>query len=235
MRAGAWSTTAISTLPGSVGSGHAASPTHCPTTTRPFVDAHRPRTMLCATLCTKPPARTYVAPGASGSGPNSASRFQPRSVGNCEIASRSSDSNCHRSSGELTPPGKRQPIPRMAIGSLGSCLSAACRRVSPGPVAVHPDCAHSRCSVAISHQAFVRRARSWRVRGEPGANLRTSACSLTPGSGSGWINGRCLVPRPKTWRGRLASSGARRCVCILPAEPQRVLLRLGQRRSGLHR
>ena len=60
-----------------------------------------------------------MAPGASGSGPNSASRFQPRSVGNSETVSRSADSSCHKSSGELTPPGKRQPIPRMAIGSLG--------------------------------------------------------------------------------------------------------------------
>jgi hypothetical protein len=95
-----------------------------------------------ATLSTNDPARTYVAPGASGSGPNNASRFQPRSVGKSETTSRPTDRSCHKSSGELTPPGKRQPIPRMAIGSLG----------------LFPFIARSRCSVAISHRAFVRRA-----------------------------------------------------------------------------
>jgi len=97
-------------------------------------------------------------PRRVGSGPNSASRFQPRSVGNCEIASRSSDSSCHKSSGELTPPGNRQPIPRMAIGSaLRSCPSTGCRRVPCDPVASALDCVGSQSSAAISQQAFVRR------------------------------------------------------------------------------
>jgi hypothetical protein len=33
-------------------------------------------------VSTNAPVRTYVAPGASGSGPDSASRFQTRSTGN---------------------------------------------------------------------------------------------------------------------------------------------------------
>src|SRR6478672_418211 len=93
------------------------------------------------TFGTNDPARTEVAPGASGSGPNSTSKFHPRSAGNPETASRPSETNCHRSSGEVTPPGKRQPIPTTAIGSLSSRSSAAIsqafvRRGRPCPLAV---------------------------------------------------------------------------------------------------
>jgi len=71
-----------------------------------------------------------LVPGASGSGPNSASRFQPRSVGKCEIASRSSDSSCHKSSGELTPPEIGNPFREWrSARRCRSCPSTGCRRV----------------------------------------------------------------------------------------------------------
>ncbi len=56
-------------------------------------------------------------PAASGSGSYRPSRSQPRSVGKPVTASRPSSSSCQRSSGEETPPAKRQDIATIAIGS----------------------------------------------------------------------------------------------------------------------
>ena len=67
--------------------------------------------------CRKPPSRVYEVPGWSGSGSYRRSRSQPRSVGKAEIASAPDSSISHSSSGELTPPGKRQPMPTIATGS----------------------------------------------------------------------------------------------------------------------
>ena len=53
----------------------------------------------------------------SGSGSTSRSRSQPRSAGNSPIASSPAATSCHRSSGGAHPPGKRQAIPTIAIGS----------------------------------------------------------------------------------------------------------------------
>ncbi|RGC65739.1 hypothetical protein C5N14_27135 [Micromonospora sp. MW-13] len=51
----------------------------------------------------------------------------PRSSGNSEMPSRPAASSCHSSSGVPTPPGRRQPIPTMTIGSSSS---AAVRRAA---------------------------------------------------------------------------------------------------------
>ncbi len=65
---------------------------------------------------------------ASGSSPNRPSMSQPRSVGSGEIASCWPVTRSHRSSGLLTPPGYRQLIPMMAMGSW-SASSTSFRRL----------------------------------------------------------------------------------------------------------
>ena len=64
--------------------------------------------------------RVYDVPTRSGSGSYRASRSQPRSVGNSDMASRPSDTNSHSSSGELTSPGYRQPMATITTGSSSS-------------------------------------------------------------------------------------------------------------------
>src|SRR5699024_1569318 len=58
-----------------------------------------------------------VERGSSPPFPRSAGRSQPRSSGSGPTVSRPSTSRSHRSVGEWTPPGRRQPIPTTAIGS----------------------------------------------------------------------------------------------------------------------
>ncbi len=50
---------------------------------------------------------------------------QPRSVGAGPITSKPAVTNRHRSSGERTPPGKRQPVATMAIGSSAATVVVA--------------------------------------------------------------------------------------------------------------
>ncbi len=52
---------------------------------------------------------------------------QPRSVGNSPIASAPSRTRRHSASGESTPPGKRQDMPMMAIGSCSVDSAARSR------------------------------------------------------------------------------------------------------------
>ncbi|CAM5463510.1 hypothetical protein SGLAM104S_06054 [Streptomyces glaucescens] len=60
------------------------------------------------------------------------SRSHPRSTGKAETPSRPVRTRSHSSSGEVTPPGKRHPIPTIAMGSSGcpvspgTSASAAC-------------------------------------------------------------------------------------------------------------
>ncbi len=75
-----------------------------------------------AASCRKPPLLPYVLPGL-GSGSYRLPTSQPRSFGNEVMASTPLSTTCHRSSGLLTPPGKRQPIPTTAIGSVAAALS----------------------------------------------------------------------------------------------------------------
>ncbi|GAB2758420.1 hypothetical protein GCM10027199_35940 [Amycolatopsis magusensis] len=59
----------------------------------------------------------YEVPGWSGSGWYSFSKSQPRSAGKPDTASVPSTAKRHRSSGVPMPPGKRQAMPTMTIGS----------------------------------------------------------------------------------------------------------------------
>ena len=72
------------------------------------------------------PRRAYVLPALSGSGSYSSSRSQPRSVGNVrDRVAAARRPGRHRSSGEATPPGKRQAMPTIAIGSSSAGLATA--------------------------------------------------------------------------------------------------------------
>ncbi|PSK61642.1 hypothetical protein B0E53_06458 [Micromonospora sp. MH33] len=82
----------------------------------------------------KPPCRVYDVPLRSGSGSNRLSRSQPRSAGNSEIPSPPAASNSHSWSGLSTPPGYRQAIPTMAIGSSTPAVAAASARPATSPV-----------------------------------------------------------------------------------------------------
>ncbi len=75
--------------------------------------------------CRKPPSLTYVVPGWSGSGSYKAATSHPRFTGNGEMASVPSVTSRHRSSGVLTPPGNRQLIATMAIGSSAPAATGA--------------------------------------------------------------------------------------------------------------
>nr|WP_237774183.1 hypothetical protein [Actinosynnema sp. ALI-1.44] len=65
----------------------------------------------------KPPSRTYEVSAESGSSSKRRSRSQPRSFGNGVMPSPPATSRSHSSLGVVTPPGKRQAIPMIAIGS----------------------------------------------------------------------------------------------------------------------
>ncbi len=56
---------------------------------------------------------------------------QPRSSGKPEIASPPDVTSCHRSSGEPTPPGRRQLIATIAIGSSSAAAVRCSGCVAP--------------------------------------------------------------------------------------------------------
>ncbi|AKA09220.1 hypothetical protein SAZ_40835 [Streptomyces noursei ZPM] len=58
-----------------------------------------------------------MVPGRSGSGSKRFPVCQPRLTGKSLIASVPESTRSHSCSGEPTPPGKRQAMPMMAIGS----------------------------------------------------------------------------------------------------------------------
>jgi hypothetical protein len=68
-----------------------------------------------ATASRKPPSNVELA---------SRARSQPRSAGNREITSRPSKTRSHNASGVVTPPGYRQPMPTIAIGSSVAIVAA---------------------------------------------------------------------------------------------------------------
>ncbi len=72
-----------------------------------------------ATSSRKPPDRVELAPV------NRPSRSQPRSVGKSESTCCPETTSCHRSSGELIPPGNRHAMPTIAIGSPASAGATA--------------------------------------------------------------------------------------------------------------
>ena len=78
----------------------------------------------------KPPLREASLPGASGSGSNNASTSQ-RSAGVSTTASPPVRSRSQNSSGVSAPPGKRQAMPTIAIGSRAA-LPAPRRAASTG-------------------------------------------------------------------------------------------------------
>ncbi|GAA5707432.1 hypothetical protein Save01_08299 [Streptomyces avermitilis] len=110
-----------------------------------------------------PPCRTYVRPEVSGSGSNRLSRSQPRSRGSPDTASRPDRTSSHRASGDDTPPGNRQPIPTMAIGSSASPSRNAgtlgAPSASPCPVSSACRNAANRSGVGWSNTSDPGRAR----------------------------------------------------------------------------
>ncbi|RPK57883.1 hypothetical protein EES42_39005 [Streptomyces sp. ADI95-17] len=97
-----------------------------------------------------PPSVTYEVPAWSGSGSYSESRSQPRSTGNPVTPSVPAASSSHSSSGVRTPPGKRQLMPTIAIGSSGSvttvAVAAAITSRAPVCSASPPNSSDRRCS-----------------------------------------------------------------------------------------
>jgi hypothetical protein len=71
----------------------------------------------------EPPLRTDMRAGASGSGSKHASISQ-RSAGTSRMASRPSCSNAQNACGSSAPPGNRQPMPTIAIGSRACAASS---------------------------------------------------------------------------------------------------------------
>src|SRR5262249_34829625 len=82
-----------------------------------------------STSSRKAPRCVYILPGTAGSASKKSSTGQ-RSAGTSRMASRPSRSSCQKAAG-LGPPGKRQLMPTMAIGSISRLLTAidfACPR-----------------------------------------------------------------------------------------------------------
>ncbi|GAA0959156.1 hypothetical protein GCM10009575_091450 [Streptomyces rhizosphaericus] len=74
-------------------------------------------------------------PSCEGSGSYVDSRSQPRLDGSGDVASVPSITNCHSSSGVRTPPGKRQLMATIAIGS-SSVRDGAPKDPPPGAAMV---------------------------------------------------------------------------------------------------
>jgi len=74
----------------------------------------------------KPPKRDRIRPGFAGSGSVRRSASQ-RSGGTSVMPSRPSASRSQKPSGEVTPPGNRQPMPMIATGSRAADSAWASR------------------------------------------------------------------------------------------------------------
>ncbi|GAB2758522.1 hypothetical protein GCM10027199_36080 [Amycolatopsis magusensis] len=82
-----------------------------------------------ATPGRNPPCRLMLVPRSSVSAEASDSVSQPRPAGKPEMASPPEATSSHNDSGESMPPGKRQLIATIAIGSEAAATSSRfCRR-----------------------------------------------------------------------------------------------------------
>ncbi|GLY16581.1 hypothetical protein Kisp01_35960 [Kineosporia sp. NBRC 101677] len=76
---------------------------------------------------TNPPWIVFDDSSRGPAEPYRPSTSQPRSVGKSAIASVPEDSSRQKLPGSFTPPGKRQPIPTIAIGSASRSSSSRTR------------------------------------------------------------------------------------------------------------
>ncbi len=127
----------------------------------------------CATSARKPPYRVEVRPARPGSGSNSAGS-QPRSAGNSPITSCPAATISHSCSGVRTPPGKRHPMPRIAIGSAGRERNSSFSRCSAwlSLTATRSAASSSSSVVTVTHHQSFGAAR----RGRGGPALRRPCC-----------------------------------------------------------
>ncbi len=119
----------------------------------------------------------YVVPAWSGSGSYSPSVSQPRFDGQSPTASVPFESRCQKSSGPATPPGKRQPMPTIAIGSLPPGAAARLAPASTEPAGPAVPLAASGRSRSVSSRSASADGVGWSNRTVAGRASPVTAAS----------------------------------------------------------